>query len=190
MDREQALAIVKQHLTDHRYIHTLGVVESAIELARRFGADEGKAELAAIFHDYAKFRSKDEMRTLIRDHLQDHTLLDYGSELLHAPCGAYYVKEEQGITDEDVLNAIRYHTTGRVGMNLLEKVVFLADYIEPNRQFPGVDVVREIAKVDLEGAIIQALENTIVFLMTRRQLIYPETMATYNDLITKQKREK
>ncbi|WP_062049993.1 bis(5'-nucleosyl)-tetraphosphatase (symmetrical) YqeK [Bacillus sp. JCM 19034] len=190
MDRKQALTIVKEHLTEHRYVHTLGVVDSALELAKRYGGNEKKVELAAIFHDYAKFRNKDEMRTLVKEQLQDHSILEYGTELLHAPCGAFYVKEEQGITDEDVLNAIRYHTTGRVGMSTLEKVVFLADYIEPNRQFPGVEEVRELAKRNLDEAIIKSLENTVQFLMKRRQLIFPETIATYNDLINKNKKEK
>ncbi|WP_332633429.1 bis(5'-nucleosyl)-tetraphosphatase (symmetrical) YqeK [Halalkalibacter flavus] len=189
MNREQALAIVKLHLTDHRYIHTLGVVETSIELANRFGANQEKAELAAIFHDYAKFRDKEEMKKVIQEKLVDKSFLDYGDELLHAPCGAYFVKDEVGIDDKEILDAIYYHTTGRPEMTLLEKVVFLADYIEPGRKFKGVDDVREIAKVSLDDAIIQALENTIGFLMKRRQRVYPDTLATYNHLI-KQKKEK
>jgi predicted HD superfamily hydrolase involved in NAD metabolism len=183
MERELALLTVKPHLTEHRYQHTLGVVDTAVELAKRFGANVKKAELAAIFHDYAKFHDKSEMRALVKSTLTEKDILHYGDELLHAPCGAYYVKEEVGITDEEVLGAIRYHTTGRPDMTLLEKVVFLADYIEPGRQFRGVDVVREVARLDLDEAIIQSLENTISFLMKRRQPVYPDTLNTYNKLI-------
>ena len=109
--------------------------------------------------------------------------LNFNSELWHAPVGAYLVEKEAGITDREILDAIRYHTTGRLGMTLLEKVVYLADYIEPGRHFPGVDEVRDIAKKNLDIALIQAVKNTIVFLMKKNQAIYPDTFQTYNDLI-------
>ncbi|MDT8861438.1 bis(5'-nucleosyl)-tetraphosphatase (symmetrical) YqeK [Alkalihalobacillus sp. MEB130] len=189
MNREQALAIVKLQLTDHRYQHTLGVVDTAIELAKRFGADEEKAEIAAIFHDYAKFRDKEEMKRIVQEKLTEKSFLDYGDELLHAPCGAYLVQHEVGIDDQELLNAIYYHTTGRPEMTVLEKVVFLADYIEPGRQFKGVEEVRVLAQTNLDDAILQTLENTIFFLMKRRQRVFPDTLATFNQLV-KQKKEK
>ncbi|MFC0557984.1 bis(5'-nucleosyl)-tetraphosphatase (symmetrical) YqeK [Halalkalibacter alkalisediminis] len=188
MNQEQALKKVKPHLTEHRYKHTLGVVQSATELAHRFGADREKAMLAAVFHDYAKFRDKEEMKRLVREKLNDKSFLNYGEELLHAPCGAYYVEHEIGITDDDVLNAIRYHTTGRPDMTVLEKVVFLADYIEPGRHFKGIEEVRELAKQDLDQAVIEALKNTTSFLMRRNQLVFPDTIATYNQLIEEKRR--
>ncbi|WP_110926945.1 bis(5'-nucleosyl)-tetraphosphatase (symmetrical) YqeK [Bacillus massiliglaciei] len=187
MNREEALALVKEQLTERRYIHTLGVTDCAIELAERYGADVKKAELAAIFHDYAKFRPKEEMQQIILSENMDPALLQYNEELLHAPAGAYLVEKEAGITDPEVLDAIRYHTSGRIGMTLLDKVIYVADYIEPGRSFPGVDEVRETAKHNLDHALIQALRNTIVFLMTRNQTIYPDTFQTYNDLIFKLK---
>ncbi|WP_078552749.1 bis(5'-nucleosyl)-tetraphosphatase (symmetrical) YqeK [Bacillus alkalicellulosilyticus] len=183
MNREEALAIVKPHLTEHRYEHTLGVVKTAKELAKRFGADENKAELASIFHDYAKFRSKTEMKQILLDKQISLDMLEYGDELLHAPCGAYLVKTEVGIEDEEVLTAIQFHTTGRPGMTLLEKVVFLADYIEPNRKFPGVEEARELAKTSLDEAMILALRNTMTFLLKKSHAIYPGTLATYNELL-------
>ncbi|WP_017728433.1 bis(5'-nucleosyl)-tetraphosphatase (symmetrical) YqeK [Halalkalibacterium ligniniphilum] len=189
MERNKALQLVKPHLTEHRYTHTLGVVQAATELAERYGAPVKKAELAAIFHDYAKFRDRNEMRALVQTTLSCKDILDYGDELLHAPCGAYYVEHEIGILDEDVLRAICYHTTGRPNMSLLEKVVFLADYIEPGRHFKGVDEVREIAKNDLNEALIASLGNTIGFLSKRQQLIYPATLATYNQLIQEKKQK-
>ena len=188
MNQEQALKKVKPHLTEHRYTHTLGVIQAAEDLAIRYGADPEKAMLAAVFHDYAKFRDKEEMKRLVREKLKDKSFLDYGDELLHAPCGAYYVEHEVGIKDEDVLNAIRYHTTGRPNMTVLEKVVFLADYIEPGRRLKGIDEVRKLAKKDLDQAVIEALKNTTGFLMKRNQLIYPETIATYNQLVEEKRR--
>jgi predicted HD superfamily hydrolase involved in NAD metabolism len=183
MERVEALKLVKTQLTDHRYQHTLGVMESALILAKQYGADEQKAETAAIFHDYAKFRPKDEMREIIVAQGFPEELLQFNAELWHAPVGAYLVEKEAGITDPEVLAAIRYHTSGRTGMSLLEKVIYLADYIEPGRQFPGVDIVREMAKENLDKALIKALQNTILFLLKKNQMIYPDTFFTYNELI-------
>ncbi|WHX99387.1 bis(5'-nucleosyl)-tetraphosphatase (symmetrical) YqeK [Neobacillus sp. DY30] len=186
MEREKALKIVKEQLTDHRYQHTLGVMETAIALAQKYGADEKKAEIAAIFHDYAKFRPKDEMKQIILDQNFPRDLLDYHAELWHAPAGAYLVETEVGIKDRDVLDAIRYHTSGRPGMTLLEKIIYLADYIEPGRHFPGVDEVRVLSKENLETALIQAVKNTILFLMKKNQPVYPDSFLTYNDLVMRQ----
>jgi predicted HD superfamily hydrolase involved in NAD metabolism len=183
MEREKALEIVKEQLTEHRYQHTLGVVESAITLAEQYGANVKQAELAAIFHDYAKFRPKDEMKDIIATKGFPTDLLDYNSELWHAPAGAYLVEKEAGITDKEVLDAIRYHTSGRPGMTLLEKIIYLADYIEPGRHFPGVEEVREMAKEDLDQALLKAVQNTILFLMKKNQTVYPDSFHTYNDLI-------
>jgi predicted HD superfamily hydrolase involved in NAD metabolism len=184
MDREIALELVKEQLTEHRYIHTIGVMETSLKLAKRYGANLKKAELAAIFHDYAKFRPKDEMKQIIIDEKMSPDLLDHSSELWHAPVGAFLVNKEAGISDGEILDAIKYHTTGRVGMTVLEKVVFLADYIEPGRIFPGVEEVREVATKDLDEAVAMALRNTIQFLVKKRQLLYPETVHTYNDVVT------
>lgn len=189
MDRNTALNIVKKHLPERRYIHTLGVTDTAVMLAKRYGADERKAELAGIFHDYAKYRPKEEMQNIIRSENMPQDLLMYDSELWHAPVGAYLVKKEVGITDEEILDAIRYHTTGRPGMTTLEKVVFLADYIEPNRSFPGVEEVRKAAENSLDEAIVLCLQNTIRFLLSKNQLIYPQTVETYNDLQRKMNQE-
>ncbi|AMM97970.1 bis(5'-nucleosyl)-tetraphosphatase (symmetrical) YqeK [Bacillus pumilus] len=185
MNREEALNCVKEQLTEHRYTHTLGVMETAISLAERFGADVKKAETAAIFHDYAKFRPKDEMKGIIQKEQMNPLLLEYSPELWHAPVGAYLVKKEVAIHDQDILTAIEFHTSGRPNMTLLEKVIYVADYIEPGRHFPGVEEVRELAEQDLDSALIQSLKNTISFLLKKNQPVYPDTLATYNSLVHK-----
>ncbi|WP_017755858.1 bis(5'-nucleosyl)-tetraphosphatase (symmetrical) YqeK [Calidifontibacillus oryziterrae] len=187
MERSKALQIVKQQLTSKRYEHTLGVMESALNLAQKYRVDTKKAELAAIFHDYAKFRPVEEMKAIIIDQKMPEMLLDFHSELWHAPVGAYLVKTEVGITDEEVLQAIRYHTTGNKQMNTLDKIIFLADYIEPGRSFPGVEAVRNIAEQSLNAAVVTALKNTIKFLLDKSELIYPDTLETYNSLIKVEK---
>ncbi|MCM3765357.1 bis(5'-nucleosyl)-tetraphosphatase (symmetrical) YqeK [Neobacillus niacini] len=183
MERETALQLVKPQLTEHRYQHTLGVMETAIVLAKAYGADVKKAELAAIFHDYAKFRPKEEMREIILSQGFPADLLDYNAELWHAPAGAYLAKTEAGISDPEILSAIRYHTSGKARMSLLEKIIYLADYIEPGRHFPGVDEVRGMAAENLDRALLKSVQNTIMFLMKKNQPVYPETFHTYNDLI-------
>ncbi|WP_261129562.1 bis(5'-nucleosyl)-tetraphosphatase (symmetrical) YqeK [Bacillus sp. Marseille-Q3570] len=186
MTKDEALKIVREQLTEHRYQHTIGVMDTAVELAERFGADSEKARMAAIFHDYAKFRSKEEMKRIIKEQNLGEDLLRYGSELWHAPVGAYLVEKEAGMEDEEILQAISSHTSGRVGMSMLEKIIFLADYIEPGRHFPGVEDVREAAKENLNEAVKQSLMNTITFLMKRNQLVFPETLYTYNDIVRQQ----
>ncbi|TYS19539.1 HD domain-containing protein [Rossellomorea vietnamensis] len=185
MDRDQALDLVRAQLTEHRYLHTLGVMETAIELAERYNADRDKAEMAAIFHDYAKFRPKEEMKKIIETEGMDKRLLEYNAELWHAPVGAYLVRKEAGVEDEEILDAIRFHTSGRPGMTNLEKIIYLADYIEPGRRFPGVDEVRELAKDNLEEALILSIRNSITFLMKKNQAVFPETFYTFNELVLK-----
>lgn len=187
MKREEALEIVKKQLTERRYVHTVGVTETAIDLAKQYGADVKKAELAAIFHDYAKFRPIEEMKDIVISEKMPADLLEYGEELLHAPVGAYLVRKEVGIIDPEVLAAIAYHTSGGVNMTLLDKVVFLADYIEPGRSFPGVEEVRQLAKENLDSAIILAVSNTLAFLIKNNQAVYPDTFHFYNDLILQHK---
>jgi predicted HD superfamily hydrolase involved in NAD metabolism len=186
MDRSIALEIVKKQLTEHRYQHTIGVMETAIRLAEKYGSNVKKAEMAAIFHDYAKFRPKEEMSQLITEQKLGNELLSYNSELWHAPVGAYLVNKEVGIADEEILDAIRYHTSGRPEMSLLEKIIYLADYIEPGRHFPGVDEVRELAEHSLHQALVQAIKNTILFLMRKNQQVFPLTFCTYNALVLKE----
>jgi predicted HD superfamily hydrolase involved in NAD metabolism len=185
MEREAALKLVAEQITEHRYVHTIGVMETAIQLAQHYGEDSKKAEIAAIFHDYAKFRPKEEMKQIIKEQKMPSQLLEHNSELWHAPVGAYLVKKEVGITDQDVLNAITYHTSGRPNMTLLEKIIYVADYIEPGRHFPGVEEVRELAQSNLEQALIKSLQNTIIFLLKKNQAVYPETIQTYNSLVLK-----
>ncbi|GAF17960.1 hydrolase, YqeK [Bacillus sp. JCM 19046] len=166
-------------------MHTLGVRETAVLLAKRYGADQKKAEMAAILHDICKYHDLEPMIETVTNKLEEAHWAEYGQELLHAPCGAYYVRHNLGITDKDVLMAIRSHTTGRSNMSLLEKVVFLADYIEPNRHFEGVQRARELAEKSLDQACLFALTNTIIYLLNKQQAIHPETIAAYNSYVLK-----
>ncbi|OUM88159.1 MAG: phosphohydrolase [Bacillus thermozeamaize] len=184
MERAELIEAVRKVLTEHRFRHTLGVAETAKRLAARYGADVEKAEIAGILHDYAKFWPASKMREVILQEpdLPDD-LLDYDQELWHAPVGSVAIRRELGIADPEIVDAVRYHTSGRVAMSPLEKVVCLADYIEPNRNFPGVDEIRALAEEDLDRALATAFGGTIQFLIRHRKRVYPLTLLAYNDLL-------
>ncbi|WP_139490413.1 bis(5'-nucleosyl)-tetraphosphatase (symmetrical) YqeK [Brevibacillus dissolubilis] len=184
-DRERLLAQIRAQMFEKRYIHTLGVAESARILAQRFGADLDKAEMAGLLHDYCKCWEIDRQRQVLIRHDYPAELLEADKELYHAFAGAIVVQQELGMEDPEILQAIRYHTTGRVDMTLLEKVVCLADYIEPNRAFPGVEELRQLAEQDLDKALAQALGGTIHLLIGQRKQVYPLTLLAYNDIIKK-----
>lgn len=183
MDREQLLDAVRRELTESRFAHTIRVAETAGILAKRFGADEEKVDIAAILHDYSKCWPQETLYEWIVTHKLRDDLLQHAVPLWHAFVGAEAVRERLGIADEVILNAIRYHTSGRPHMTLEEKVVWLADYIEPGREFPGVRDVRELAEYDLNGALLRGLDNTIMKLIERGQAVYPLTIEARNDVL-------
>ncbi|MFC4404053.1 bis(5'-nucleosyl)-tetraphosphatase (symmetrical) YqeK [Gracilibacillus xinjiangensis] len=181
MEREKALAIVEKQLKKKRYEHTVRVMETAIALAEHYSANVKKAEQAAIFHDYAKYRDIKEMRRWVIEEKLPQDLLEYGDELLHGPVGSVMVEREVGIKDPEVQSAIYYHTTGKSYMSLLDKIIFIADYIEPGRSFLGVDEVRAIVYEDIDQACWMAARNTVQFLMEHEQPVYPDTFHLYNE---------
>lgn len=180
MNRQSALELLKPHLTQSRYDHTVRVTDVAIKLAEHYQVDSSKVELAAIFHDYAKYRDLEEMEQIILQSNLPRDLLHFHTELWHGPVGAILVKQEIGITDLDILSGIHWHTTGKAHMSTFEKIIFIADYIEPGREFPGIHEVRQQAEQDLNKACFLALQNTITFLVKKQQLIYPDTFHAYN----------
>jgi len=183
MNREPLKESVRSQMPAARWQHTLGVVETSIRLAARYGADPDKAELAAILHDCCKSWPVDRQAAVIREHALSEDVLQYDKELWHAIAGAWVAEKEYGVNDPEVLDAIRYHTTGRAGMTLLEKVVCLADYIEPGRDFPAVNNIRELAEHSLEKALVAGFDSTIHFLLDRGKKIYPLTVLTRNALL-------
>jgi len=182
MEIKEAIESVKPHLTEQRFQHTLRVAETAVRLAEKYHADPNKAELAGILHDYAKYRNLDEMKRWIRESMLPKDLLDYHHELWHGPVGALLARRELGVSDEEVLDAVHYHTTGRAHMGKLEMIIFLADYIEPGRNFPGIEEVREAAQKSLLKATWLASRNTIQYLIGKQATVYPDSFHAYNDL--------
>ncbi|NBG88939.1 HD domain-containing protein [Isachenkonia alkalipeptolytica] len=164
-----------------RYQHTLGVVKAACDLAEHYGISVDKARLAALLHDYAKDLTEHELKKYIEVHkLEVDQSLYETYELLHGVVGAHMAKTEFGIHDEEILQAIRYHTTGRLHMEPLEKIIYLSDFIEENRNYPGVEALRKLAYEDLDKGLLQGFNNTIRFLLATDKVIHCNTVKARN----------
>lgn len=184
MDEIKAEEIIRARLSEERYQHSIRVATVAREMARAFGLDENKAGLAGIFHDYAKGMPGNELLSLAREHnLLEDEVEEKSPDLLHAVVGAFLLRRDHGLDDEEVLNAVRSHTLGRVGMTDFEKVLFLADLIEPGRDFPGIERVRYAARRNLDQGMIQAIELTLRYCMDQGRLIHPRTVLVRNSLL-------
>lgn len=172
---------LQEVLKESRYEHTLGVEYTASCLAMRYGVDPDKARLAGLLHDCAKYLSSDELLNASRS--REIAITDVQREnpfLLHAPLGACLAKELYGVRDEEVLSAIRWHTTGRPGMSTLEKIIFLADYIEPNRNHaPNLPMIRELAFQNLDRCCLKVMKDTVAYLATCESVTDPMTRASY-----------
>lgn len=172
---------LEKTLDEDRFEHTLGVADTSRMLAHLNGEDADKAYLAGLLHDCAKSLSNKEKIKLCEKHNIDISDVEYENPgLLHAKAGAIVAKEEYGIDDEDILNAISSHTTGRPGMSLLEKIVFIADYIEPGRAYrPMINELRALAFADLDKCLVSILECTLKYLGDTAKAIDPMTKLTY-----------
>lgn len=184
MNKSEYLSLIKNRMGQRRYTHSVNVSESAVELAKLYGADVEKAETAGILHDCCKEIPKDEMLQIMTDSGIILDAVEQGtSKLWHAIAGSVYVRDVLGIKDEDIVNSIRYHTTGRAGMSLLEKVIFIADFISAERDYDGVEIMREKAFNCLEDAMLFGLQFTITDLAKRKLTIHSNALACYNDTI-------
>ncbi|MBJ8326431.1 bis(5'-nucleosyl)-tetraphosphatase (symmetrical) YqeK [Streptococcus pacificus] len=180
MSRDQLIKKLEQVVTKERLMHMIGVEETCIHLALLNDYDTEKAGLAGLLHDYAKNLSDAEFLRLIKDYQLDETLKQWNNNIWHGFVGIYKIQEDLGLTDKGILQAIKYHTTGSSQMSLLDKIVYVADYIEPNRDFPGVDEARNIAEVSLDKAVAYETAQTISYLVKKRLPIHPQTLQTYN----------
>ena len=171
---------LKKSLDEERYRHTLGVAETAEKMARVFGEDAEKARLAGLLHDCAKCMSLEEMIRVSGDEVDP--LLRSSKALMHAAAGVCVAKDEYHVNDQDVLEAIRWHTTGKANMTDLEKIIYLADMIEPNRHcFPGLDVLRRLSYSDLDKAMQLGLTMSLQHVNAQGKPVHPDTQAALLD---------
>ncbi|MGO3117218.1 MAG: bis(5'-nucleosyl)-tetraphosphatase (symmetrical) YqeK [Levilactobacillus brevis] len=183
--REQLVAKLEQALKPHRFRHVLRVEQTAIQLATANQVDVEKASIAGLVHDYAKQRPDEDFIAAIQRYHLDPMLLDYGNAIWHGVVGAELIKHELQIFDENILNAVRHHTTGAVYMSPLEQVIYMADYIEPKRDFPGVDEARKVTAADLAKGVAFQAKQTLQYLVINGKPVYPKSIDTYNAWISR-----
>lgn len=178
---------LKNDLSEERYIHSLGTMEKAVELAQRFGLDVEKAQIAGLLHDCAKCLSKEELKKYENDFFECEKL---SAKTWHAPAGAIIIQKDFGVDDKEIISAVRFHTIGKVNMTSFEKVIFLADKIEIRTR--EIEYREKIEKelyrnYNLDEGMLMSFELTIKSLLQRKLPICYQTIEVYNDLLEKLK---
>lgn len=173
----------RNHLKEGRYLHTLRVVKASSELASLHGLDIRKARLAAFLHDCQKFRRESDLREYLSSHPEGRRDSNRPAEVLHGFAAAVFAETEAGISDPEVLDAIRWHTTGTAGMCDLAKVVFLADMIEEERDFKGIEALRKLSGKDLDSAMLFGLDLSLSYLIRSGKYIDPDTLHARNHFL-------
>lgn len=184
MNSEQYMEIIRGRLSEDRFHHSCMVSKEAVALAQKYGGDIEKAEVAGILHDI----EKDTPGPLQLQTLEKYSIIlgkveKNAPKLWHAIAGEIVVKNEIGITDQDILNAVRYHTTARAGMSLLEKLVYLADFISADRDYEGVALLRKAVYTSVEEGMKAALDFSITELLSKEAPIHLDTVRARNELV-------
>lgn len=183
---ERIIELIRSKLELRRFQHSLNVAESARYLAEKYGGDADKAYTAGLLHDVMKNSSPEEQLGVITE--AGIELLPEeraNKKLWHAIAGAAYIKNVMGIDDKELYKAVRYHTTGRAKMTLLEKIVYLADYISAERNYKDVDVMRKLCDESMDEAVLYALEFGIPDLVRRGSVVHPDSLDLYNESVMK-----
>ena len=176
--------IIKPMMGERRFKHSVNVSIEAMRLAEKYGADVDKAAVAGILHDITKEVDFQKQLQIIES--GDIILSDVEkstNKLWHAISGSVYIQTELGITDTDIINAVRYHTTARAGMSKLEKVIFLADFTSAERDYPDVDVIRKKADISLEEGMLYGIEFTLKSLLNRNGMLSIDAVDAYNEIL-------
>ena len=176
---------LKEMLPERRLKHSMNVSQCAVKLSEIYSYDMEKAKLAGLIHDCAKYFNDDQVEDSIKKfNIELDSLEENNIALSHSVIGSYVIQETFNIKDEDIINAVKYHTTGRENMSILEKIIYIADLIEEGRKFPLVDKLRELAyNGSLDEALLLSFNNTIKFVMDNNQLIHPRTVSARNYIL-------
>ncbi len=176
--------LIKERLSEKRYNHSINVSKAAVELCERYGGNKEQARLAGILHDITKEMPLEQQYAYIERNGETLSALERNnSAVIHQKSGAAYCALELGITDAQVLSAIRYHTTGRRDMALLEKIVYTADLISAERDYPDVEIMRSLAAQSIDEAMLYAIKYTINNLVSKTELLHPDTVECYNSIL-------
>ena len=190
IEYEVAAEQLRSQLSEKRYLHSIGVSRTAACLARQFGADVQKAALAGLLHDCARALPDEQLLSIAEewglgiDRIERETPV-----LLHAKLGSLLAAREYGVNDREICQAIAFHTTGGPGMTLLDEIIYLADFIEPSRSFPGVEELRNLAEESLHGALLAAYNQSVIYILHNGGLLHPDTVAGRNELVMQNRRE-
>lgn len=173
---------IKKNLSKKRLSHSYSVCETALSInkSNNLGIDECSIVYATLLHDASRYMSLEQMQTILDDNAIDYNPT-YAEALLHSKVSTLIALLEFGITDEDILNAISYHTTGRAGMTILEKLVYAADYLEPLRKLETADKIRTTAESDFEDAFLDTVVESIGFVISKRAYLDLDSVAMYNE---------
>lgn len=186
MTIEQMTAKLKENLLEKRFNHSIGVMNTAVEMARKYGADEHKAAIAGLLHDCAKNYSAEEMFALCREYgIELDDIMRKATGLIHGLLGAEVAKREYGVDDEDIYDAIYYHTVGKPNMSLLTEIIYIADGIEPLRHYDGVDMIRHLVDENLDRALVLQIDYTIKSVLSKGGLLHTNTVDTRNYYLEK-----
>jgi len=184
MNVDQLMLLLKKKLPPQRLSHSLGVAETAVGLARQYGGKVETARMAGLLHDYARDLPPDTLLEVAEQAgLVNYSVERLMPDLLHGPVAAWLIPRELGIKDSEVLRAIALHTLGAEEMTLLDKIIYIADAIEPGREYPGVAHLRQLVKVDLDQALLASYNQTIKYCLDRNYLLHPQTILARNKLI-------
>lgn len=175
---------LRMHIDGKRLLHSQRTADEAVRLAIRYGADEHKAYIAGLLHDVGKHVCKNGLQNAVsRYNVSVDAFETDNPELLHGKIGAAMIKADLHIIDEDILSAIRWHTTGRAGMSLLEKIIYMADLIEPGRCFDGIDDIRVLAYKDLDEAMLCSIKQIMEFVKHKGFSLHPSSAEAYEDIL-------
>ncbi len=183
-DKIKLTEYIEKNMTERRKAHIYAVVEEAKKLAQMYGTDMEKAEIAALFHDLFRGIPVKESNEYVRQLGLDDYYLD-NANLAHGKIAALIMERDYQIKDQDMINAVRYHTTGRANMSKLEMIIYLADAIEPNRNYAGIEHIRNVADQDLEQACLLSLKHSIQFIKDKDSLLDRDTVMARDSLIEK-----
>lgn len=188
MEYNEILVILAAELKPARFRHSRDVSRTAVRLAECWGADIEQARLAGILHDCARgLRGEALFEAAKAAGLEPSEIENKQPALLHAPLGEIWARTRFGVEDPTVLQAIRRHTTGAAQMTLLDKVIYIADFIEPGRKFPGVEKIRELVVKGPDETLLAAYNHTIAYILTGDGLLHPDTVAGRNFLLMEKK---
>ena len=170
-------------MSHKRYKHTINVKNKAVELARHYGADEEKAALAALLHDSAKELPREELLQIFADNaIMAKNAASRPAPVWHGIAAAILCATQWGVTDPQIISAIECHTTGKADMTLLEKIIYMADATSAERDYPGVDRLRQEEMQDLDLALLHSLQQSIAFVKEKGGSLDPQTVAACEDL--------